>query len=172
MHSSEDFLVCRQFGFLHSRVLLYRQDELCELEQKLLSMDKTADQDDKDLLLRSRRCGERYSSDTRDLINTIDDKLKEYNDIVQRTRSFSSLERATKRNWSSVHNWLNNNGPMLEAEASAFRKTHDLVMIVDAKEGRWFDGHIETMLGRLGGSIGRVSVIQMLMFLLKDEQND
>jgi hypothetical protein len=81
MNSDKNFLIYRKYGFLHSRVLLYRQDELRELEQELLAMDKTVNKTD-DTMLKCRTREERSSGERRNLINKIDDKLCEYNDIV------------------------------------------------------------------------------------------
>lgn len=156
MNSDENFLMCRKYGFLHNRVLLYRQDELRELEQELLSMDKAANKTD-DTMLKCRTREERSSGARRDLINKIDDKLREYNDIVQRTRSFATLQRATQRNYNSVRNWVDHSAPLEQAEASTFYKDRDFVSIVDAKEGSWFDGRVETALSNFGGPLTRVS---------------
>jgi hypothetical protein len=157
MNSDENFLMCRKYGFLHNRVLLYRQDELRELEQELLKMDKQANKAD-DTTLKSRTREERFTGEERRaLINKIDDKLKEYNDIVQRTRSFATLQRATERNYTSVRNWVDHKAPLVQDEASTFYKDRDFVSVVDAKEGSWFDGRVETVLSRFGGPVTRVS---------------
>ncbi|KAF2470482.1 uncharacterized protein BDR25DRAFT_226246 [Lindgomyces ingoldianus] len=154
LNSDENFLICRKYGFLHNRVLLYRQDELRELEQELLSMDKAAQKKD-DTMLKCRTREEMKTDERRALINRIDDKLREYNDIVQRTRSFASLQRATERNHKSVWNWVHHSAPLVQAEASTFDKDRDFVAIVDAKEGSWFDGRVETALSKFGGSFTR-----------------
>lgn len=91
----ENFLMCRRFGFLHSRVLLYRQDELSYLENKLIGMD---DEDKVDLptALKSRKVDEdrvdiEEEQYTRKyLINTIDQKLKEYGTLFPPTAFGSS----------------------------------------------------------------------------------
>jgi hypothetical protein len=153
MNSDENFLICRKYGFLHNRVLLYRQDELRALEQELLFMDKAANKLD-DTMLKCRTREERSSGERRDLINRIDAKLLEYNDIVQRTRSFATLHRATERNYTSVRRWVDHNAPLAQDEASTFNKDRDFVAIVDAKEGSWFDGRVESVLSKLGGPIG------------------
>lgn len=72
--------MCRRFGFLHNRVLLYRQDELSELEKDLVRIDE-ADKDENPLILKSRRLDDedddpQYSRKV--LINKIDEKLKDY----------------------------------------------------------------------------------------------
>jgi hypothetical protein len=79
-------------------------------------------------------------------------------DIVQRTRSFSSLSKATERNYKSVTGWLNHSAPLVEEEATTFSRDRDFVAIVDPKEGSWFDSTVETALSRFGGSFTRVSL--------------
>ncbi len=91
MNSDDNFLLCRRYGFLRSRVLLHRQDELAVLERNLLEMDA----EDKELLplaLRSRKMDEDRDEDERfsrkTLIQKIDDKLKQYGKFmsIDRTR--------------------------------------------------------------------------------------
>jgi hypothetical protein len=157
-NSDENFLICRKYGFLHNRVLLYRQDELRQLETELLQLDrKTQKSDDTRLKSRMREESVLNEYERKGLINRIDDKLKEYNDIVQRTRAFASLQRATERNYKSVWNWVHHNGPLEESEAATFDKDLDFVSIVDAKEGSWFDSCVETALSKFGGPFTRVS---------------
>lgn len=87
MNSDDNFLLCRKYGFLRSRVLLHRQDELAVLERNLLEMD---DEDEEllPLALQSRKRDEerdeeeQYSRKT--LIQKIDDKLKQYGKYTQR----------------------------------------------------------------------------------------
>lgn len=40
MDSDDNFMIYRRFGFLYSRVLLQKQDELREVEETLDEMDK------------------------------------------------------------------------------------------------------------------------------------
>lgn len=168
MNSDENFLMCRKYGFLHNRVLLYRQDELRELEQKLLALDKEANATD-DIRLKSRTQEEMKSDERRKLINRIDDKLREYNDIVQRTRSFATLQRATERNYNSVRNWVDQSAPLEQSEASTFYKDRDFVSIIDAKEGSWFDGRVENLLSNFGGPITQVSKLEHVMSVAADD---
>lgn len=76
--------MCRRFGWLNSRVLLYRQAELAELEETLLTMDnddiaykggitlKSKKEDDERVDIEDSQ----YSRET--LINKIDTKLEKY----------------------------------------------------------------------------------------------
>ncbi|KAF2653324.1 hypothetical protein K491DRAFT_603067, partial [Lophiostoma macrostomum CBS 122681] len=173
LNSDENFLICRKYGWLHSRVLLYRQDELRELEQELLCMDKAAEQKGKDdTTLKCRERDEHFSPERKLLINDIDAKLKEYNDIVQRARSFATLQRATQRNYQSVWNWIFHSGPLVEKEKATFDKDRDFVAVVDAKEGSWFDGRVENALTNFGGPIAKVSLFVTKRDRTSTEDND
>lgn len=78
LNSDENFLMCRKFGFLHQRVLLYRQDELRDLEDRLIMLDDE-DREDNPRLLKSRMMDDAHENSIRKgLIETIDQKLKEY----------------------------------------------------------------------------------------------
>lgn len=154
LNSDENFLICRKFGFLHNRILLHRQDELRELEKKLLDMDKEVEKTDV-TMLKCRTREERVTDDRRRLFNQIDEKLKEYSDVVKRTRNFATMQRASERNYRSVFNWIESGAPLVSDEASTFDKDRDFVAIVDAKEGSWFDGRVENALTRFGGPFTR-----------------
>ena len=54
MDSDENFMIYRRFGFLHSRILLNKQDELRLLEERLDDLDKI-DAKDSALCLQSRQ---------------------------------------------------------------------------------------------------------------------
>lgn len=81
VNSDENFLIARKYGFLRSRVLLYRQDELSVLERDLIKLD-AYDKKEREFALMSRKRDEEtdkhpvYSRKV--LIQKIDDKLKEY----------------------------------------------------------------------------------------------
>lgn len=81
VNSDENFLIARKYGFLRSRVLLYRQDELSVLEKDLIALDDD-DNENRALALRSRKYDEETDKDPiysrKVLMKKIDDKLKEY----------------------------------------------------------------------------------------------
>ena len=81
INSDENFLITRKYGFLRTRLLLYRQDELSVLEKGLLDLDKE-DKESRQLALRSRKKDESTDNDPetsrKALMRKIDDKLKEY----------------------------------------------------------------------------------------------
>lgn len=73
--------MCRRFGFLHTRLLLYRQDELAQLENELMSLDGE-DEESSPKSLVSRKLDEaRQDCPRKGLIKEIDEKLKDYGRI-------------------------------------------------------------------------------------------
>lgn len=81
VNADENFLIARKYGFLRSRVLLYRQDELSVLEKDLIKLDAD-DEEKREFALKSRKRDEETDKDPvysrKVLIQKIDDKLKEY----------------------------------------------------------------------------------------------
>ncbi|MCJ1249480.1 hypothetical protein MMC30_006704 [Trapelia coarctata] len=149
INSDENFSICRRFGFLHQRVLLYRQDELRELEDQLIRLDDE-DQEEMPQALKSRKRDDvREGSYRKGLINIIDDKLKEYVDIVQRIKTLSTYKPASDRNYSSVSNWLHNTAPLSGEESEFIHHKADLIALTDAEEGSWLDGFVEAVLFKL-----------------------
>ena len=83
MNSSDNFLMCRRFAFLHSRVLLHHQDQLAEMEKALVAMDDE-DQELDHLSLQSRRRDDQRPEEPsrKSLMTKIDNKLKDYGIIT------------------------------------------------------------------------------------------
>ena len=87
INSDDNFLIARKSGFLRSRVLLYRQDELAVLERDLIALDEDdVENEDQKIRLRSRKVDEQADTDPvysrKVLIQKIDDKLKEYGILI------------------------------------------------------------------------------------------
>ena len=76
--SDPNFAIFRKFGWLHHRVLLYKQDEIATLERALERLDKKDFQENKDWLGSRDMDDERQDSQRRDLILDISERLKEY----------------------------------------------------------------------------------------------
>ncbi len=77
LDSDENFMLYRRFGFLQSRVLLYKQDELRELEEQLDKMDQR-DSKSRPKKLKSRERDDAENEDRRNLIQNITKAFQEY----------------------------------------------------------------------------------------------
>ncbi|KAK5007432.1 hypothetical protein LTR28_005293 [Elasticomyces elasticus] len=87
LNSDDNFLICRRFGVLHNRVMLYRQDELDQLEAHLMALDaEDADEDPRALMSR-KRDDRREGACRRELIMEIDEKLKAYGSPIPTIRA-------------------------------------------------------------------------------------
>ncbi|MCJ1378889.1 hypothetical protein MMC17_001988 [Xylographa soralifera] len=161
-----NFLICRKFGELHLRVLLHRQDELAELEEELECLDKN-DYADDFRKLKSRRRDYAVDSDRKDLLLKIEEKLAAYGTLYQteakeiepaelfldelllRIQQIHAIKRPTRRNQSSLYNWIRDNGLLAESEAVWIRRGDDLAALANDQEHGWFGGFVEDTLIKL-----------------------
>lgn len=74
-------MLYRRFGFLQSRLLLNKQDELRKLEKDLDRMDKV-DQKNDPGILRSRERDDAENGHRKKLLCEIEKKFKEYCNII------------------------------------------------------------------------------------------
>lgn len=85
MDSDDNFMIYRRFGFLYSRVLLQKQDELREVEETLDDMDKrdAKESNQSRLALQSRakdqkRTGDSSHQTRQELLRSTEEKLYSY----------------------------------------------------------------------------------------------
>jgi hypothetical protein len=156
INSDDNFMMCRRFGFLHTRVLLYRQDELRELEDQLVRLD-AEDAECEDPILTSRVLDDaQEGSGRKGLIQEIDDKLKEYDELVMRCKDLASLRRSTSRDYNSLANWMHNEKPLSREESEFINSKEDFIALCEQEEGGWFDGMIEDVLSKIPCKLTRL----------------
>ncbi|KAL8929051.1 MAG: hypothetical protein Q9208_001494 [Pyrenodesmia sp. 3 TL-2023] len=150
MISSDNFSMCRRFAFLHSRVLLHRQDELAEMEKTLLAMDdEDAELDEESALaLQSRRRDDQRPEQPsrKSLIDRIDSKLKDYDDLTMRIRAMVSIPKPSERDYSSFYRWIDAEKPLCREETKFVKHQDDFIALAEKQEGGWFDGVLEDLL--------------------------
>ncbi|CAO1598600.1 hypothetical protein XANCAGTX0491_002361 [Xanthoria calcicola] len=146
MNSSDNFLMCRRFDFLHTRVLLHRQDELAEMEKALMAMDDE-DEDLDQLSLESRRRDDQRPEPSRkSLMKKIDGKLKDYDDLITRIRRNVTIPRPLDRDYGSLYKWMDDKKPLCRAESKYIKYQDDIIALAEKQEGGWFDGVLEDTL--------------------------
>ncbi|KAK6390006.1 hypothetical protein LTR65_006059 [Meristemomyces frigidus] len=130
MNSDENFLIARRYSLLHTRVMLYRQAELAQLERDLLELDKE-DAGEKDRALKGVKFLARgpRGADRKELIGEIEEKLKQYDDIVM--------------------HYLYHNAPLSTVDQELFGADSDFAALVDPKEAVSLDGFIEDCLSMI-----------------------
>ncbi|KAF6240808.1 hypothetical protein HO173_001481 [Letharia columbiana] len=146
VNSDENFLIARKYGFLRSRVLLYRQDELSVLERDLIKLDAD-DEKNRGFALTSRKRDEETDNDPiysrKVLIQKIDDKLKEYDGLVSRIKTYLSLRAPTSRNAKTFIDWIEDHKPLSPEESTFIQHKDDFVALSDGQECGWLDGMVE-----------------------------
>ena len=75
-------MMCRRFGILHQRVLLKKQDEICQLEEKLARQDEWNEDNDAEAVF-SRR-NDLEDSATQVILNEIESKLTDYGKFMEK----------------------------------------------------------------------------------------
>ena len=79
LDSDENFMLYRRFGYLQSRILLHKQDELRALEEQLDRQDRKDAADPKTKrLLQSRDLDDNSGSPRKSLLKMIEMAYKEY----------------------------------------------------------------------------------------------
>ncbi|KAL8879785.1 MAG: hypothetical protein Q9198_002670 [Flavoplaca austrocitrina] len=147
MNSSDNFLMSRRFSFLHSRVLLHRQDELAEMEKALIAMDDE-DQELDQLSLESRRRDDQRTEEhsRKSLMTKIDNKLKDYDDLIARIRRNVAIPRPLDRDYGSLYRWIDDLKPLCREESKFIKYQDDIIALAEKQEGGWFDGVLEDTL--------------------------
>lgn len=150
VNSDENFLIARKYGFLRSRVLLYRQDELSVLERDLIRLDAD-DEENRKFALRSRKRDEETDTDPvysrKVLMQKIDDKLKEYDGLVSRIKTYLSFRAPSSRNAKTFIDWIDDHKPLSIEESDFIKHKDDFVALSDGQESGWLDGIVEDGLG-------------------------
>ncbi|KAI4181206.1 MAG: hypothetical protein L6R41_006759 [Letrouitia leprolyta] len=117
------------------------------MEKTLLAMDDE-DVDLDELALKSRRRDdERTEEPSRSsLINKIDAKLKDYDELALRVRSMVAVPRPSERDYRSFYRWIDNEKPLCREETKFVRHYDDFMALAEKQEGGWFDGVLEDAL--------------------------
>ncbi|CAD6565252.1 MAG: hypothetical protein ASARMPRED_006524 [Alectoria sarmentosa] len=148
---SRKFLMCRSFTYSRIRHLLYCQDELARLQEGLL------DQDDEDastvdgrklLISRLRYEYRNEQSPQKALMKKIGPKLKEYDDLVERTIRFASLGAPDARDLEGMKGWINQQAPLSREERGHLLGGTDFVALVEKEEECWLDKIVERALAK------------------------
>ena len=131
---SEDFLqpLYRKFETLNNRMLLYLQDEISEIEERLRELDKQENQYCGDRPA-SRRAEARYPSHVQwhriDLLNRSFAKVDQYNRALSTYSNLTkNLEPASTTDITAYREWIAKRAPIAKEEAAFLDHEADLVV--------------------------------------------
>ncbi|KAI1103387.1 hypothetical protein F4804DRAFT_342543 [Jackrogersella minutella] len=128
--------IFRRFEMLNNRLLLYLQDEICELEEQLHRLD-AADTQNRRLpecfFPASRRAefmagGELHWHKT-DILGKIGFKLEQYNRLLSSSRDTQGMPVPTLEDIHEYRNYLATHAPIAEVETRFLDATDDLICV-------------------------------------------
>lgn len=134
-------MIYRRFGFMRTRVLLQKQDELVELE-KLLDQLDMQDKYGDSKALQNRLYDEGRgvgSGSRRALLDKIEGLLTSYDQLLLASHQLLAANRPTKREHNCVVHFLADKGTMAEGEDHFVRHKEDLVTLRPGRETAWLD---------------------------------
>jgi len=153
LDSDEKFMLYRRFGFLQARILLNKQDELRELEKDLDRLDKVDEGKDPSLL-KSREKDDAANGRRKKLLYDIEEKFKEYVQLLTAARDIASLNRPPTRDYLSVKSYFDEEAPLCNVESYIYCK-EDIITLKPGRETAWLDAFIEAVLQKLSSTFIR-----------------
>ncbi|KAH7409597.1 hypothetical protein BKA64DRAFT_705362 [Cadophora sp. MPI-SDFR-AT-0126] len=144
--SDDDYEICRGFKTLHNRLICHREVELTELERRLAELDKS-DENHPVTGHRLRRIKhkEGWDEEQNKLMDEIDVKLKEYDELVQRHAQMQARGRPPQRAHRSLYHWILQNKPLARGYWDFILYEDDFVTI-NGNSSNYFETFLQDRL--------------------------
>jgi hypothetical protein len=145
LDSDEGFTVYRRFGYLQSRILLDKQEDLRRAEKKLARMEKKMTKDNEDrMCFRDVRGTDAQKH--KELLTDIETKFCSYSNILTAAQQMLAFGRPSDTDCESIGRYIFNRKAMDEEEASWIHHREDLISLKPGREHAWLDGVVEGFL--------------------------
>ena len=144
VNSDSNTHLYRRFGYARNRLLLYVQDEILYLEERLAELD-AADVEREPYHLNSRRWDEEQSPARKLLIAKLKSKMKEYDDMLLREHQLLKVEAAKPKTHRNYFDYIWNEKPLCEEEYRFVYQQDDFLDLGADSERSWH----EPMIGLL-----------------------
>ena len=138
MDSDSNTRVYRRFGLIRNRLLLHKQDQIFELSERLNDLDKVDE-----TLYPDRLFCRRYDEELGDrsqrpqILQSLEQSLKEYDGLLLREHSISSIPRPSRKNHRAIFDWVYNNKPVVREEYQYLYDERDFVLL-GHQQDQWF----------------------------------
>jgi len=160
LDSDEGFTIYRRFGYLQSRILLDKQEDLRRAEKKLKRMESRMTKDNENrMCFRDIRGpdGDKHRQLLRDietkfysycecLMKGIRLKLTKAANVLAAAQKMMALGKPGDADRESVGRYMFNRKAIDEEEASWIKYRDDLVTLRPGREHAWLDGIVEGLL--------------------------
>lgn len=170
LDSDDCFMVYRRFGFLQSRLLLEKQEELRELERKLDRLDKIEERKNIKHPMTSDVPSE-ISKPRRQLLSSIEEKFCSYANLLDVAQRMIAMHRPSQGDYASVLNFMENRTPLIQPEGDWVYREEDLITLRAGREHAWLDSGIEKVLKWLHCDLLEVCLLSAILKHLDHRDN-
>lgn len=161
LDSDEGYSIYRRFGYVQARLLLEKQDEMHQLEKKLIRVDKKHQQSE------SHRLTTRSREPKHEILEQLETKYHEYGSstfcqwfacpvtdwisahLLCTAQRMMALNRPASSDYESVVNYVSDRRPVIADERSFVYHKEDMVTLRPGREHAWLDAGIERVLKAL-----------------------
>lgn len=162
--SDENFMIYRRFGYLQSRLLLEKQDELRSLEEELEILDARMEKQDP-VHLTTRDLPPEVAVLRKELMEQIEKTFCDYGEgsnysersmltlkkakLVSAAQNLVSMNKPSNSEYKSVENFVHDERTQCEEEETWIQWKEDLMTLRPGREHAWLDAGIEHLLRHL-----------------------
>ncbi|KAI9647713.1 hypothetical protein NHQ30_004099, partial [Ciborinia camelliae] len=158
LDSDDNFKIYRRFGYLHSRLLLRKQDEIRRLEGELDELDDLDESEDALDKRRARSRNADIAAEKRELaddptirtrtvvLDEIEEKLAAYDELLLRSQNVNAMNRPAESDYRSVERYIFDKKPLVDEEQGFIYEKEDLVTLREGREGAFLDTMTERFL--------------------------
>ena len=172
LSSEENFMIYRKFGYLQSRLLLYKQDELRHLERELDRQDRVHERESPNNLRSRERDDARDPKGRKVLFRKIAEKLREYSEytslllademlkmsianLISTARELAEYSKPPEQDFLSVESYFDGRKPVCNPESYIYFK-EDLITLKPGRGEVWLDSLLWAFLRKISCNLTRV----------------
>ena len=150
LDSDDNFMLYRRFGYLQSRLLLEKQDDLRLLEEELGRLDRRHGKvpgSDMAVSLKTREESDKpYVQERKSLLGRIETKWVEYSNLLLAAQNMTGINRPSDSEVRSVNRYMWQENPVFTSEARFALHKEDLITLRPGREHAWLDASLEHLL--------------------------
>ncbi|KAF2657862.1 hypothetical protein K491DRAFT_313155 [Lophiostoma macrostomum CBS 122681] len=145
LDSDEGLSVYRRFGYLQSRLLLNKQEDLRRLEKDLSRMDRMITHTDINAMC-SRDLRGPHREDHEKLLREIEQKFCSYANVLTAAQQLMAFGKPAEGDRKSVARYLANRQCLSQEQGEWIQHQDDLITLRARREHAWLDDLVETFL--------------------------
>ncbi|TGO10039.1 hypothetical protein BTUL_0146g00170 [Botrytis tulipae] len=142
INSDERFMLYRRFGFLQTRLLLNKQEEMRVLERRLYHIDRYYGRNEP-ARLRSHDICNAIDDDHRNIVVECEKKYNEYAQLLTHARTLASFDKPRAADYLRLKDYFDRFPPLCGDEQEWILLQDDLITLKPTRDNTWLDTLIE-----------------------------